>query len=113
MNRCSVESVLLGLAVVTGSLAPLLLGAFAALMLPVTWAVDVDVDGAARKPIEDGDGKGWIPEVLAPRTELDIRSDGGGNARVPLVEQVVEHVRGGGFVLALLDLAKAHVVNDE
>src|SRR5437016_1796712 len=32
---------------------------------------------------------------------------------MPLVEQVVEHVRGGGFVVALLDLTEADIIDDE
>jgi hypothetical protein len=32
---------------------------------------------------------------------------------VPAIEQVVERMRGGGFIDALLDLAQAHVVDDQ
>jgi len=32
---------------------------------------------------------------------------------VPAIEQVVQGVRGGGFIGALLDLAQAHVVDDQ
>ena len=42
-----------------------------------------------------------------------VDRDGGGDAAVPSIDEVVEGVRGGGLVAALLDLAEADVVDDE
>ena len=76
-------------------------------------AGDVDADGVHRKAVEDRRGQGGVAEVAPPIAERDVRGDRGGHVPVPAIEQVVQGVRGGGFIGPLLDLAQAHVVDDQ
>ena len=82
-------------------------------MLAEARAVDVDVDGVHREPIEDGGGEGGVAEVLAPVAERDVGGDRGGDVAVPTIDEVVERVRGGRLVGPALDLAEAYVINDQ
>src|SRR6266545_700890 len=82
-------------------------------VVTVARAVDVDADRGRRESIEDRRGQGRVAQVLAPFAELDIRSERGRGLLVPAIEEVEEHVRGGWFVVASAQLAKANVVNDK
>src|SRR5205814_1246701 len=82
-------------------------------VLPVAGPVDVDANGVHGDAVEDGGGERGVAEVAAPVAERDIGGDGGGNAAVPAVDEVVEGVRGSWLVAALLDLAEADVVDDQ
>jgi len=53
------------------------------------------------------------PREAAPVAECDVRGDGGGDAGVPPIDEVVERMRSGRLIAALLDLAEADVVNDQ
>src|SRR4249920_3447780 len=90
-----------------------ILGAPSGEFVAVARAVDVDADRGHGEPVEDGRRQGRVAEVLAPLAELDIGGEGGGRMLVPAVEQVEEHVRGGGFVIAAAQLAKPDVVDDQ
>jgi hypothetical protein len=50
---------------------------------------------------------------VAIYTEGDVGGDGGRGVTVPSVDQVEERVGGGGLIALLLELAEAHVVDDE
>jgi hypothetical protein len=82
-------------------------------VLAIARTVDVDADGEHRKAIEDGHRDGGVAEVPAPVAEGDVGGYGSGRVSVPAVDQVEEGVRGGGLVLALLDLPETDVVDDE
>lgn len=82
-------------------------------VLAVARAVDVDADRVHGEAVEDRGGEGSIAEEAAPVAERDVRGDGGGDACVSPVDEVVEGVRRGRFIAALLDLAKANVVDDQ
>ena len=89
------------------------LGAFLGEVLAVAGAVDVDSAGVHGEAVEDGGGDGGIAKVLAPGAQLDIGGNGGGGLEVTAVQEIEEHVSGGGLVAGAFDLAEADVVNDE
>ena len=74
-------------------------------------AGDGDADGVHGKAIADRRGQGGVAEVAAPVAERDVRGDRGGDVAVSTIDEVVQGVRGGGLVGALLDLAEADVVD--
>ena len=82
-------------------------------MLAPAGAVDVDADGVHREAVEDGAGEGGVAEVAAPVAERDVGGDRGRDAFVPAIEEVVESVRRGRLVAALLYLAETDVVDDQ
>ena len=82
-------------------------------VLAPTRAGDVDADGVHGEAVEDRGGEGHVAEVAAPVAERDVRGDRGGDVGVPPIEEVVQGVRGGRLVGALLDLAEADVVDDQ
>ncbi|HEX2685962.1 MAG TPA: hypothetical protein VHN14_05065 [Kofleriaceae bacterium] len=63
--------------------------------------------------VEDRGGEGSVAEEAAPVAERDVRGDGGGDAGVPPIDEVVEGVSRGRLIATLLDLAEADVVNDQ
>src|SRR5215211_2483649 len=82
-------------------------------VLAVARALDVDPDRVHGEPVEDGGGERGVAEVLAPVAERDVGGHGGRGAAVSAIDQIVEGVGGGRLVAVLLDLAEAHVVDDE
>lgn len=82
-------------------------------VLAVARTVDVDADRVHGEAVEDRGGKGSVAEKAAPVAKRDVRGDGGGDAGVPPIDEVVEGVRSGRLIAALLDLAEADVVNDQ
>lgn len=63
--------------------------------------------------VEDRGGQGGVAEVAAPVAERDVRGDRGGYVTMTTVDEVVQGMRGGGFVGASLDLPKADIVDDQ
>jgi hypothetical protein len=59
-------------------------------VLAVARAVDVDVDRVHGEAVEDRGGEGSVAEEAAPVAERDVRGDGGGDAGVPPIDEVVE-----------------------
>jgi len=82
-------------------------------VLAVARAVDIDADRVHGEAVEDRGGEGSVAEEAAPVAERDVRGDGGGDAGVPPIDEVVEGMSGGWLIAALLDLAEADVVNDQ
>lgn len=76
-------------------------------------SVDIDEDRVHREPIEDRGGERRVAEVPAPIAERDVARDRGRDATVSSVDEVVERVRCGRLVVALLDLTKADIIDDE
>lgn len=82
-------------------------------VLAVARTVDVDADRVHGEAVEDRRSEGSVAEEAAPVAERDVRGDGGGDAGVPPIDEVVEGVSRGRLIAALLDLAEADVVNDQ
>lgn len=82
-------------------------------VVAIARAVDVDANRGHGEPVEDRRGQGRVAQVLAPLTEPDIRGERGGGLFVAAIEEVEEHVRRGGLVVAAAQLAEADVVDDE
>lgn len=91
-----------------------LLGALAAQVLAVTGAIDVDPDGVLGEAVEDGGSQDGITEVAAPFGKTDVRAHGGGAPILVAPVEEVEHAVGGrGLVVALSDVTKSDVIEDE
>ena len=82
-------------------------------VLAVAGAVDVDADGVHRESVEDGHRDGGVAEVAPPVAESDIGGHRGRDTAMPAIDEVEEHVSGGGLVVALLDLAETDIVDHE
>jgi len=82
-------------------------------VLAIARSDDVDANRVHREAVEDGGGQGGVAEVAAPVAERDIGGDGSRCVAVSTIDEIVERVRGGGLFGAPLDLAEAHVVNDQ
>jgi hypothetical protein len=88
-------------------------GALRGNTLAVARTIDVDADGVHCDAVEDSGGERSVAEVSAPVTERDVGGDGGREFLVSTIDQVVESVRSGRFVRALLHLAQSDIINDE
>jgi len=82
-------------------------------MLSVAGPVDVDANGVHGEAVEDGGGERGVAQEAPPVAERDIRSDRRGDLAMPTIDEVVEGVRGGRLVAALLDLPETDVIDDE
>ncbi|MEY4576586.1 MAG: hypothetical protein RL701_1289, partial [Pseudomonadota bacterium] len=82
-------------------------------MLPIARPVDIDADRVHGKSIEDRSGQSRITEVAPPITQRDVRRHGSRDAAMSSVDDVVERMRGRGFIVALFDLTEPDVVNDQ
>jgi hypothetical protein len=82
-------------------------------VLAIARTIDVDADRVHGESVEDRGGEGGVAEEAAPVAEPDVRGDGGGDAGVPAIDEVVESVCSSRFIAALLDLAESDVIDDQ